>query len=141
MEILRRIEQGVYQHDLVQKDAVTTDDIVKLQELTGKVYVDDAIKQYIVTLVQATRNPGSVIAQDLAKYVQFGGSPRAAISFMQAARALALIAGRDYVIPEDIKELRHTVLRHRIILNFEAIADNVHQESIIDAIFAAVQVP
>ena len=99
------------------------------------------VKQYIVSLVAATRDPGSVISKDLAKYVEYGASPRASITFLQVARVIALLNGRDYVTPDDVKLLRYSVLRHRIILNFEAIADDVHQEAIIDAIFAAILTP
>ena len=77
----------------------------------------------------------------MARYVQYGGSPRASIAFLQVAKALALMSGRDYVIPEDVKQLRYSVLRHRIILNFEAVADQIHAEAIIDAIFNAVTAP
>lgn len=92
-------------------------------------------------IVSATRNPASIIPSETARYVQYGASPRASIAFQQVAKALALINGRNYVIPEDVKQLRHSVLRHRIILNFEAIADQVHPEVIIDSIFNAVPVP
>ena len=112
-----------------------------LQNLAQKVYIDDVIKNYIVKIVSATRNPASIIPSETARYVQYGASPRASIAFQQVAKALALINGRNYVIPEDVKQLRHSVLRHRIILNFEAIADQVHPEVIIDSIFNAVPVP
>jgi MoxR-like ATPase len=140
LEILHRIENGVYREKPSQTN-VSVEDIVELQSITNQVYVDERIKQYVVQIVQASRNPASVVPAEQARYVQYGASPRAAIAFMQAGRALALLSGRDYVIPDDIKALRHTVLRHRIILNFEAIADNVHQEAIIDAIVSAIAVP
>ncbi len=88
-----------------------------------------------------TRKAELYIGKQLADCIEYGASPRASIAFSRAARALALIEGRDHVIPEDVKELRHVVLRHRIILGFEAIADNVEPETIIDAIFASVKVP
>lgn len=143
LEILKRIESGILGEDAKSGVSahVEIDDILALQELVNKVYIDDAIKQYIVTIVAATRQPGTYISQDYAKYIQYGGSPRASIAFQQVAKALAIINGRNYVIPEDVKELRHSVLRHRIILNFEAIADQIHPEAIIDAIFGAVTAP
>jgi len=140
-EMLNRIEAGVFEHHIEEAQAVSLEDIVAVQDLVKKVYVDQSIKQYIVSLVAATRNPGSIISQDLAKYVEYGASPRASITFMQVARVLALLNGRDYVTPDDVKLLRYSILRHRIILNFEAIADDVHQEAIIDAIFAAILTP
>jgi MoxR-like ATPase len=112
-----------------------------MQKLVPTVYIDDSIKQYIVNIVTATRNPGAIIPPEIARYIQYGASPRASIAFQQVAKALALIDGRDYVIPEDVKQLRYSVLRHRIILNFEAIADQVHPEVIIDAIFNATTAP
>lgn len=143
LEILKRIESGVLGSNLSAESVphVPLDRILELQRLMQKVYIDDAVKNYIVTIVAATRQPSTVISGDLAKYVQYGGSPRASITFQQVAKALALINGRDYVIPEDVKQLRHSVLRHRIILNFEAVADQVHSEAIIDAIFNAVTAP
>lgn len=143
LEILKRIESGKLgatpNNDDLPKVELSV--IETLQQLSKKVYVDDAVKKYIVQIVAATRNPGSVISADMARYVQYGGSPRASIAFLQVAKALALMNGRDYVIPEDVKQLRHSVLRHRIILNFEAVADQVHSEAIIDAIFNAVTAP
>ena len=143
LEILKRIESGKLSEapnnsntPNIELAAVET-----LQNLAQKVYIDDTIKNYIVKIVSATRNPASIIPSETARYVQYGASPRASIAFQQVAKALALINGRNYVIPEDVKQLRHSVLRHRIILNFEAIADQVHPEVIIDSIFNAVPVP
>ena len=143
LEILKRIESGKLSEapnnsntPNIELAAVET-----LQNLAQKIYVDDAIKNYIVKIVSSTRNPASIIPSETARYVQYGASPRASIAFQQVAKALALINGRNYVIPEDVKQLRHSVLRHRIILNFEAIADQVHPEVIIDSIFNAVPVP
>ena len=143
LEILKRIESGKLSEapnnsnmPNIELAAVET-----LQNLAQKVYIDDAIKNYIVKIVSATRNPASIIPSETARYVQYGASPRASIAFQQVAKALALINGRNYVIPEDVKQLRHSVLRHRIILNFEAIADQVHPEVIIDSIFNTVPVP
>ena len=143
LEILKRIESGKLSEapnnsntPNIELAAVET-----LQNLAQKIYIDDAIKNYIVKIVSATRNPASIIPSETARYVQYGASPRASIAFQQVAKALALINGRNYIIPEDVKQLRHSVLRHRIILNFEAIADQVHPEVIIDSIFNAVPVP
>lgn len=143
LDILRRIETGVLEASKLSEGLATVEiaDVIKLRDLAKNVYIDDSIKQYIVNIVGATRNPASVIPGDVARYVQYGASPRASIAFQQVARALALINGRGYVIPEDVKQLRYGVLRHRIILNFEAIADQVNPESIIDAIFNAVTAP
>lgn len=141
IEVLNRMEAGVYDTRLDESKAISLEEIVYLQGLVKKVYIDGAIKQYIVNLIAATRNPANFISPELAKYVEYGASPRGSITLMQVSRALAVLNGRDYVTPDDVKQLRYSVLRHRIILNFEAIADNVHQEAIIDAIFGAVSAP
>ncbi|MGY3261331.1 MoxR-like ATPase [Frigoribacterium sp. 2355] len=140
-EIIRRIESGVYDEAAAPSTGVGLADVVYLQDLAKRVYVDASIVNYIVQLIYVTRHPQQYIPATLADYVEFGASPRASIAFMQAARALALLHGRDYVIPEDVKHLRHSVLRHRMILNYEATADEVAPETIIDAVFGAVQTP
>ena len=89
----------------------------------------------------ATRNASKVIKPELAKYVTNGASTRASIAFMEASKALALINGRTYVTPDDIKALSYSILRHRISLSFEAIADGVQVEEIIDAIIASIKAP
>ncbi len=143
LEVLKRIESGVLGPQASTDDLphVELQRINDMQKLVQQVYIDDSVKNYIVQIVAATRQAGTVISADLAKYIQYGASPRASITFQQVAKALALLAGRDYVTPEDVKQLRHSILRHRIILNFEAVADQVHAEAIIDAICNAVAAP
>lgn len=143
LEILKRIESGILGATPKADDLphVELEAIARMQTLVDKVYIDDAVKRYIVQIIAATRAPQQYIPAETARYVQYGASPRASITFQQVAKALALINGRDYVIPEDVKQLRHSILRHRLILNFEAIADQVHPEMIIDAIFNAVTAP
>ena len=138
IEILNRIEKGVFNES---KMVATIDDIVFLQEVCKKVYVDDSIKRYIVDIVDATRNVDKVIKPELAQYVTMGASTRATIAFMDTAKAMALINGRYYCTPEDVKAMRHAVLRHRIMLNFAALADGVQEETIIDAIVGAIKTP
>ena len=140
-EILARIENGTLSNDAPIPAVSDTQAVLYLQQLVKKVYIDTAVKKYIIAIVQATRNPAAVIRPELGRYVQYGASPRGSITLMQVARALALMDGRDYVTPDDVKTLRHSALRHRIILNFEAVADAVHSETIIDEIFAVTQTP
>ena len=92
-------------------------------------------------IVDATRHTETVLPQELSRYVRMGASPRASIAFMKIAKAVALIYGRTYVIPDDVKLLRHQVLRHRVELNYAAIADNVSVETIIDRLVGAIQTP
>lgn len=141
VEVLNRIEAGVFDSKVEKTKVVGLDEVLYLQEVVKKVYVDASIKRYIVNLIAATRNPSSVISPELARYVECGASPRGSITLMQVSRALALMNGRSYVTPDDVKMMRYSALRHRVMLNFEAMADNVHSEAIIDAIFSAVLAP
>ncbi len=138
VEIMNRIEKNIF----AEFNAILKiEDLEFLQELTNKVYIDESIKRYIAEIIYATRFPKKYINNNLAEYIDLGSSTRGAIAFLKASKALALINGRTHVIPEDIKWLRHSVLRHRVSLNFSAAADNVTVESIIDAIFKAVPTP
>lgn len=138
IEVLNRIEKNVF---VTAEAVLKLEELKKLQSLAQRVYIDDAIKKYIVEIVDATRNAKKYIPAELADYIVLGSSTRGGIAFMECAKALALISGRNYVIPEDIKALRYNVLRHRIILNFAASADNVTVEGIIDAIVGAIKTP
>ena len=138
IEILNRIEKDVFTS--VQSVA-TIDDVLLLQDICKKVYIAPSIKKYIVDLVNVSRNAKDMIFKDLAPYVAMGASTRAAIAFMEASKAVALTQGRAYVNPDDVREMRYEVLRHRIMLNFAAIADGIKPEEIIDAIFQAVDTP
>ena len=138
LEVLNRIEKDIF---INNKSVLDIKDITYLQKLAKKVYLDESIKKYIVNIINATRNVEEVVSKELAKYVTMGASTRGAIAFMEASKALALIRGRNYVIPKDIKALKYTVLRHRIELNFAAIADNVSVEKIIDEIIGAIKTP
>lgn len=138
LEVLNRIERDVFVNN---KSVLDIKDIKYLQELAKKVYIDESIKKYIVNIINATRNVEEVVSKDLAKYVTMGASTRGAIAFMEASKAIALIRGRNYVIPDDVKALKYTVLRHRIELNFTAIADNISVENIIDEIIGAIKTP
>lgn len=140
--VLERIDDGTLgQHMTDVEPVVTTTEVAELQELVRRVYVDPAIRRYVVSLVRATRDVTGVLGPELGNYVEIGASPRGSIAFFQAARAMAVVQGRHYVIPEDIRELRHSVLRHRIHLSFEALADRVRPETVIDAVFRAVPTP
>jgi MoxR-like ATPase len=124
---------------LIQK-VVGPADILRVRGVVNEVYMDERIKDYIVQLVFATRKPQE-FKLDLKDLIQFGASPRATIFLAQAARAHAFIKGRGYVTPEDIKAVGMDVLRHRIILTYEAEAEEMTTESVISRIFDAVQVP
>ena len=137
----RQILELMARDEPVQAERVVTpEDIVRVREVVKDIYMDDRIKDYIVHLVFATRRPQDY-RLDLKDLVQFGASPRATIYLAQAARAHAFIKGRGYVTPEDVKSVGLDVLRHRIILTYEAEAEEVTSEQIISRVFDAVQVP
>lgn len=138
LEVLNRIENNIFNK---KEKVVKIKDIKYLQELSKRVYIDEAVKKYLISIVYATRNASKVINPELARYVINGASTRASIAFMEASKALALINGRTYVTPDDIKALSYSILRHRISLSFEAIADEVPVETIIDAIIASIKAP
>ena len=141
LEILNRIDSGALDPELEVHTDISLDDVKTLQNIASRVHIDPAVRNYIVSLVYVTRNPAQYIGEEQARFIKYGGSPRASIAFMAAARALALLQGRNYVIPEDVRSLRHVVLRHRVLLTFEAQAEGVRSEDIIDAVFASVPTP
>ncbi|MHA7269161.1 AAA family ATPase [Arthrobacter sp. HLT1-20] len=140
-EVIRRIDAGVFLAGATPAPVATLEQVCALQATARKIYLDPALVNYIVGLVYVTRHAGAYIDPKLAGLIEFGASPRASIAFTQAARALALLQGRDHVIPEDVKALAERVLRHRIILGFEAVAENIRVEKIIAAIVDSVQTP
>ncbi|MCR5619974.1 MAG: MoxR family ATPase [Lachnospiraceae bacterium] len=138
VEILNRIEN----HAFEKRPAVMNiRDIDRLQDITDKVYADESIKWYISAIVTATRGPARLLGEKTAGYVKMGASPRASIAFLKTAKATALLNGRTYVVPDDVKRMARSVLRHRIALNYSAIADKVTVEMIIDGITGALKAP
>ncbi|MFH1177577.1 MAG: AAA family ATPase [Acidobacteriota bacterium] len=115
--------------------------IRRLSRRVVEVYMDERIRDYIVALVRATRSPRAVGLAEVEHLIAFGASPRATLAFSHAARAVAFLAGRGYVIPEDIKEIARDVLRHRILLTYEAEAENVTTEELVGRILERVEVP
>lgn len=120
---------------------VTTDDIIKARHLVREVYMDEKIEQYILDIVFATRFPGEYKLGKLKSLISYGGSPRASINLALASKAYAFIKRRGYVIPEDVRAVCHDVMRHRIGLTYEAEAENVNSEQIINEILNVVEVP
>jgi MoxR-like ATPase len=115
--------------------------LAALQRRAREVYLDERIRDYIVSLVTATRRPREVGLAEIAPMVSFGASPRATLAFSEASRAVAFLRGRGYVVPEDVKEVAKDVLRHRVLLTYEAEAENVTAETIVDRILERVEVP
>jgi MoxR-like ATPase len=115
-------------------------EIIEMQKFNEEIYADNVILKYVASIVDATRNP-SKYELDLENIIEFGASPRASIWLIRAAKANAMINGRGYVIPEDIKEIAHEVLRHRLILTFEAEADEISTDKVIDIILEKISSP
>jgi MoxR-like ATPase len=116
-------------------------DILNMQSVVTQIYVDDQLKDYVLNIVRATREPAAFGLQQLAPLIEYGGSPRASINLALGARALAFIQGRGYVTPQDVKDIALDVLRHRIIVTYEAEAEQQTSDDIIRQILAAVPVP
>ena len=117
-----------------------SNEILQMQEFNSKIYADNIILKYVASIIDATRNPDKY-ELDLKNIIEFGASPRASIWLIKAAKANAMINGRGYVIPEDIKEIAHDVLRHRLILTFEAEADEINSDKVIDIILDKIPSP
>jgi len=137
-EILNRIENDAF---LKGESVATLEDLKFLQDITKRVFISDAVKNYIVAIVDATRHVDKVLPSTLSKYVELGASTRGSICLMETSKAVALMSGRNYVTPEDVRRMIHSVLRHRISLNFAAVADGIHEEDIINAIVGAIPTP
>ena len=124
----------------VQK-VLTTDQLVELQKKTDQVYVDPALIEYAVKIVGATRNPKEVGLGDVQRYIMFGASPRASINLILTAKALAFVRGRAYVLPQDVLNMAMDVIRHRLVLSYEALSDNISSDDILKKIFDRIPLP
>jgi MoxR-like ATPase len=137
-EIMRRMSG----RDPVSLETVATpEQILAARQEILSVYMDEKIEDYIVSIVHATREPGSYGIASLAPLIQYGASPRASIYLALCARAHAYLQGRGYVLPDDVKSIGPDVLRHRIITSFEAEAEEVTSDDLVERVFAAVEVP
>ena len=120
---------------------LTTDHLLEMQRETDRVYADPVLMEYAVQLVAATRRPAAFGLDDVAHYIYFGASPRASINLILTARALALLRGRSYVLVQDVKDMVLDVLRHRLILSYEALSDNVSSDMILGRVLEQVRAP
>jgi MoxR-like ATPase len=124
----------------VQK-VLTTDQLLALQKEADRVYVDPALMEYAVRMVTATRHPQEVGLKDLQRYIMFGASPRASINLILTGRALAYVRGRNYALPQDVLDMALDVMRHRIVLTYEALSDNVTGDHILTKILDRIPIP
>ncbi len=120
---------------------LTTGDVEKMQSVVRLVYIDDQVKDYILSIIQATRTPSKYQLKDLAPLIDFGASPRATIYLGVGARAVAFLNGRGYVTPQDVKDIAYDVLRHRVALTFEAEAEEMTSDDVVQKILNTVPVP
>jgi len=126
-------------HDVAP--VATTDQLVDLQRECRKGYVDPSLIQYAVRLVSATREPERYGLPDLARFLTFGASPRASIHLIEGARALGFLRGRGYALPEDVIDLAHDVMRHRLVLSYEALAEGMSADALIDRVLKKIPAP
>jgi MoxR-like ATPase len=124
----------------VQK-VLTTDQLLDLQKESGNVYVDPALIEYAVRMVTATRQPKDVGAKELERYITFGASPRASINLILAGRALAFVRGRGYALPQDVLDVALDVMRHRLVLSYEALSDNITGDDVLNKILSRIPIP
>jgi MoxR-like ATPase len=123
------------------QEVLTTDQLLALQKEADKVYVDPALMEYAVRMVTATRSPQEVGLKDLQRYIMFGASPRASINLILTGRALAFVRGRNYALPQDVLDMALDVMRHRIVLTYEALSDNVTGDDILAKILDRIPIP
>jgi len=127
---------------LVQAQKVlTTDELIELQKKVDQVYVDPSLMEYAVKIVTATRKPKEVGEADLGRYIMFGASPRASINLILTARALAFVRGRGYVLPQDVLDMVLDVIRHRLVLSYEALSDNISSDELLTKILDRIPIP
>ncbi len=137
-QILRKM--AISSPDTSTNAVITPADVLRMRELVDEVFMDDKIEEYIVDLVEATRNPADY-KLDIANMIRYGASPRASIFLTMAAKANAFLEGRGYVIPQDVKSVAMNVLRHRVIVTYEAEAEEKTSEDIVQQILQTVDVP
>ena len=134
------VERMTGRLDRISK-VLSTDELIRLQGVVDEVYVDPALVEYAVRLATATRAPQRHGMADLERYITYGASPRASINLILTARALAFVRGREYVLPQDVLDMTHDVMRHRLVLSYEALSDNVTPDQILSSIVERVPVP
>jgi len=138
-EILRRMAHTNNQPEM--EPVVKPEQIIKARKVVNEVYMDEKIENYIIDLVFATRNPAEYGIDELVPLIQYGGSPRASIYLALAAKAHAFLRHRGYVTPDDVRAIGRDVLRHRVIVTYEAEAEEITSEDVIQQVFAEVEVP
>ena len=141
LSMLTRRGSDTFDSRVLTGDVVSISDVEFLRSVARRVHVSDAIMKYAVDIAATSRGAGTKPVQGLSTLVRLGASPRASIALIRIGQANALMQGHDYVVPEDVKTFAHEVLRHRILLTFEALADGITSDQVVDSIVQAVPVP
>ncbi|MGV9801121.1 AAA family ATPase [Mycobacterium sp. NPDC003449] len=141
VELIARMDAGLYERGHHAPPVVGVGEVRRVQDIVRSVHMDRTLVEYASSLVAVTRDPGAYLPANLARLVEYGASPRATIAFCRTARALAVLRGRDHVVPDDIARLAHRVLRHRLILGFEAASARITPDVVVEAVLNAVAVP
>jgi MoxR-like ATPase len=141
VEVIARMDAGLYQKEHHTAPAVGITEVRHVQDLVQTVFMDRELVRYASRLVGLTRDPEQYLPANMARLIEYGASPRATIAFCRTARALAVLRGRNHVVPDDIARLAHRVLRHRLILGFEAASAQITPDVVIDAVLTAARVP
>jgi MoxR-like ATPase len=123
------------------REILSLEQLTTLQAAAGGVYVDRLVAEYAVALCDATRHPATYQLHDLVPYIAYGASPRGSINLVAAARALAVLRGRSYALPQDVQELARDVLRHRLVLTYQALAEQVTADKLLTAVLDAIPAP
>jgi MoxR-like ATPase len=139
-QILEILNRNTFEEAKPIKPVIDCEELSAMNAVIKQIYMDEKLKEYIVNLVLATHE-AEKFGMKIADYIQYGASPRAAIFLAKAARVSAFLSGRAYVTPQDIKQIGPDVLRHRIILSFEAEAEEISCENILETLFESVEVP
>ncbi|QOY55383.1 MoxR family ATPase [Candidatus Sulfurimonas marisnigri] len=138
LEIARRISSGNFESI---KAVVTNDDLLEIKEAIKNIHVDEEVEEYMIELVNATRNPTLYGLEDIKDYIQFGASPRVSIDMFKAVKAMAFMRGKDFVTPVDVAYIAKELMRHRIVLTYEAEAEGVTTDEIIQKVLETVAIP
>ncbi len=138
LEIARRISSGMNEQI---NTVISHDDLIQLKEAVKAIHIDAEVEEYMIELVEASRNPSAYGLEDIAEYIQFGASPRVSIDLFKAVKAMAFLRGKDFVTPVDVAYIVKEIMHHRLVLTYEAEAEGITTDSLIDKIVKTVPIP
>jgi MoxR-like ATPase len=138
LEIARRISSGNFEEIGA---VIDSDDLVAIKEAVKKIHIDPQVEEYMIELINATRNPQDYGLEEFKEFIHFGASPRVSIDMFKAVKAMAFMRGNDFVTPVDVAYIIHDLMRHRIVLTYEAEAEGITTDEIIQKVLEAVQIP